>query len=140
MPEFLRHEADWVQFQAALDRASIVVMGRKGHEKHVNPGRKRLIATRRVNSPITEGLITFWNPLYLPFEALNLTGNIAIAGVFDLFMSKYDSFILAEVPQFLAGSPCFSKGHPREILHQTGLKNEHLIHKEENLTITCFKK
>ena len=56
MPEVLRNDKDWRRFQAALDRAALVVLGRLGHEAHPNPGRRRLVVTSRVErlEPIDE--------------------------------------------------------------------------------------
>ncbi|MBL8594343.1 MAG: dihydrofolate reductase, partial [Devosia sp.] len=65
MPPALRNEADWRIFQAALDAAALVVLGRLGHERHPNPGRKRLVLTRSVATlerDPADALTQFWNP------------------------------------------------------------------------------
>ena len=73
----LRNDKDWTRFQAALDRAALVVLGRLGHEAHPNPGRRRLVVTSRVErlEPIDE-LVTLWNPAGLDFrDAVAELGN-----------------------------------------------------------------
>ena len=50
MPAALRNDADWRLFQAALDGAALVVLGRLGHARHPNPGRRRLVVTRAVEA------------------------------------------------------------------------------------------
>ena len=64
MPPALRNDADWTQFQAALDRAALVVLGRKGHERHPNPGRRRLVLTQRICRACRAGgeNAWLWNP------------------------------------------------------------------------------
>ena len=135
MPEALRSDADWRLFQAALDRAAIVVLGRLGHSRHPNPGRRRLVLTRSVDTLAPDPddpLATLWNPAGLPvegaFDRLGLSsGTIAITGgtgTFDLFLPHYDRFVLSEVRNLsLAGGvPCFGNGHPRFVLPGAGLE------------------
>lgn len=127
MPACLKRKADWDSFQAALDKASVVVLGSHGHLRHPNPGRKRLVVTSKVQAPLVEGLATFWNPAIMPFYKLGLSGVIAVTGgkrVFDLFLNiGFDRFILSEVPEVIPlGIPCFSTGHPREVFSKAGLK------------------
>lgn len=130
-PPALRNDADWAQYQAALDRSALVVLGRRGHERHPNPGRRRLVLTHRVarlaedpNDPRA----TLWNPGTLPLRdavaALGIdAGIIAITGVFDLFIADYDRFALSESHRLLlAGRPCFAGGHPRAVLAEAGLR------------------
>ncbi len=134
MPDPLRVEADWRWFQAALDCAALVVLGRLGHLRHRNPGRRRLVLTGSVSDleadPV-DPLATLWNPAELEFaEVLRrlsiVRGTIAITGgtgAFDLAVPFYDSFVLAEVRGFTIpeGVPCFSTGHPRFVLPGAGL-------------------
>lgn len=135
MPDALRSDADWRLFQAALDRAAIVVLGRLGHSRHPNPGRRRLVLTRSVADLVADPndpLATYWNPAGLPIDAaverLGIsTGTVAVTGgtgTFDLFLPYYDRFVLSEVRNLtLAGGvPCFSKGHPRFVLPGAGLE------------------
>lgn len=135
MPPALRNEADWRIFQAALDAAALVVLGRLGHERHPNPGRKRLVLTRSVATlerDPADALTQFWNPAGLDIgEVLTelgiSDGTIAITGgtgTFDLFLPLFDRFVLAEVRELTLpdGIACFSKGHPRLVLPGAGLE------------------
>jgi dihydrofolate reductase len=111
---FLHHPLDWEAFQKRLNEAAIVVLGRKGHEKHPQKGRKRLILTSQVHEPRQEGLNLFWNPVFKSFDSLHLKGLIAVTGgqsVFDLFLKiGYDKFILNRLPHLNLhkGLPLFS--------------------------------
>jgi hypothetical protein len=135
MPEGLQHEADWRVFQAALDRADLVVLGRKGHRRHPNRGRRRLVVTSGVEELLPDPddpRATFWNPAGVPIEnmlgVLGLeSGSLAITGgkgVFDLFLPHYTSFQLSELHGFILpdGIDCFSLGHPRSTLSRAGLR------------------
>ncbi|MDB5473204.1 MAG: dihydrofolate reductase [Devosia sp.] len=131
MPPHLRNDADWRRFQAQLDRADLVVLGRKGHERNPNRGRRRLVATSRVSTlscDPADQLATFWNPAGMNFEqVLAALGYedpvVAVAGVFDLFRTRFTAFELAEIHTVLLpdGLPCFEQGHPRSVLAQGGL-------------------
>lgn len=132
MPQALRNDKDWVRFQAALDRASIVVLGRLGHEAHPNPGRRRLVATSRVEQlERVDDLVTLWNPDGMDFRdvatELKLDGPAAITGgqqVFDYFLKRFTRFDLVTIDSALIpdGVPCFSTGWPDEVLAQSGLR------------------
>jgi len=135
MPDRLRNDADWRFFQDALDRASLVVLGRLGHARHPNPGRRRLVLTHQIDAleqDRHDPNAIFWNPAGLALTAMLeqigvREGVLAITGgtgSFDLFLPHYDSFVLAEVHGFLlpGGTPCFSTGHPRDVLATAGLK------------------
>jgi dihydrofolate reductase len=133
MPSILRNDNDWVRFQAALDRAALVVLGRLGHEAHPNPGRRRLVVTSRVDrlEPVDE-LVTLWNPAGVDFRdaaaELGVTeGAVAVTGgqqVFDLFLRRFTRFDLVTVDGALIpdGVPCFSGGWPDEVLALAGLR------------------
>ena len=133
MPDTLRSEADWRYFQAALDRAALVVLGRKGHALHPNPGRRRLVLTTGVAAlepDSADKLATLWNPAGMAIATvlneLGITeGIIAVTGgtgTFDNFLPLYSRFVLAEVRGLAlpGGVPCFSKGHPRYVLPGAG--------------------
>ena len=106
MPAVLRNDKDWTRFQTALDRAALVVLGRLGHEAHPNPGRRRLVATSRVDrlEPVDD-LVTLWNPAGMDFRdvaaALGIAdGMIAVTGgqqVFDYFLRRFTQFDLVTV-------------------------------------------
>jgi hypothetical protein len=134
MPAPLRSEADWQEFQAALDAAALVVLGRLGHERHPNPGRRRLVLTRAVSTLTPDPrdpLALLWNPLATSLarvlELLEIAeGVVAITGgtgVFDYFIGAYDRFDLSEVHRFVlpGGTPCFGGGHARVVLAANGL-------------------
>jgi hypothetical protein len=134
MPPQLRNDADWAAFQAALDASALVVVGRVGHRRHPNPGRRRLVVTRSVGGIAPDSAdpaAVFWNPagttLADALDHLGITaGTIAITGgtgVFDLFATRFHRFTLTEVHGFVlpGGTPCFSSGHPRSVLAASGL-------------------
>jgi dihydrofolate reductase len=149
MPKDLMHAEDWRIFQGALDRADLVVLGRKGHQRHPNPGRRRLVVTRSIErlSPDPEDpRALFWNPGGLMIEAmlqeLGLeTGTLAITGgqgVFDLFLPHYTLFHLSEVHHFALpdGIDTFSSGHPRAVLSAAGLVPKNLVRLDEHPLVT----
>jgi hypothetical protein len=134
MPEGLRNETDWAAFQAALDAAAIVVVGRLGHRRHANPGRRRLVATSGIPGLATDRndpLATLWNPAGIGLDDaladLGITGGtVAVTGgtrVFDLFLPLYTSFSLSEANGLAlpGGTPAFSAAHPRAALAAAGL-------------------
>jgi hypothetical protein len=132
-PPALRNDKDWQRFQAALDRAALVVLGRLGHEAHPNPGRRRLVLTSRVGrlEPI-DALVTLWNPAAMDFRDVAATlgidhGVVAVTGgqqVFDHFLNRFTRFDLVTIEGVLIpdGVPCFSGGWPEEVLPQAGLR------------------
>jgi hypothetical protein len=134
MPDALRNEADWRLFQAALNRAALVVVGRLGHERHPNPGRRRLVMTSGVADAApdpADPLATLWNPAGMAFgpmlDRLGVSsGTIAVTGgtrVFDYFLTRFTSFALSEVNPFVmpGGRSAFAGGHPRAVLAAAGL-------------------
>jgi hypothetical protein len=134
MPPALRNDADWLAFQAALDRAALVVLGRIGHQRHPNRGRPRLVFTRSIAGFAPDPgdpQATLFNPdgaaLADVLDFLGIkAGTLAVTGgmtVFDFFLPLYDAFVLAETQQVIlpAGRPCFPGGHPRTILAAAGL-------------------
>jgi dihydrofolate reductase len=133
MPPELRSDADWRRFQAALDAAALVVLGRLGHEAHPNPGRRRLVVTSRIERlERIDDLVTLWNPAGIDFtrvaNELGITGStVAVTGgqrVFDLFLPRFTQFDLAIVDRVLLpdGVPCFSSGWPDDVLAGAGMK------------------
>jgi dihydrofolate reductase len=135
MPAALRNDADWRHFQAALDDAALVVLGRLGHERHRNPGRPRLVLTGAsvgLAGDPNDSHARLYNPDALPLAAAlaqlgTAAGTLAVAGgtrVFDAFLPLYDAFDLAEVNGFVlpGGRPCFAAGHPRAVLAGAGLQ------------------
>jgi hypothetical protein len=132
MPPALRNDVDWVQFQTALDRAAVVVLGRKGHERHPNPGRRRLVLTRKADGLVAGGDNAWmWNPKKLTVEdalqALGISdGVVAVTGgtgTYEVFAPLMTAFALTEVHGLIlpGGTPTFSRGHPRVVLAAYGL-------------------
>jgi dihydrofolate reductase len=139
MPETLKFEGDKQFFTAALDRADLIVHGRRSHEGQPNsPQRKRIVVTRKVADVADDPSnpkATLWNPAKASFEAACAhagvhKGTVAIIGgpdVFDMFMDRYDTFWLSRAPNVAlpGGEPVFSgvpKQTPQEILSSHGLK------------------
>lgn len=119
-PAALRNDADWTRFQVALDRASVTILGRHGHE--ANPNRKR--RNRLVLSTSASGIerradAWWWNPTELSVDAALAKaapngGIAAVPGgrqVFDMFLEiGFDAFHLARAQGVTVpdGVPIFS--------------------------------
>lgn len=153
MPAGLRSEADWRLFQEALDRAALVVLGRKGHATHPNPGRRRLVLTTGVATLApdpSDPLSQFWNPLGMAIDevlaALGIEdGTVAVTGgtgTFDLFLPRYTRFVLSEVRGVTLpdGVPCFSRGHPRLVLVGAGLAARDMDVIDRNVVQTIWER
>jgi dihydrofolate reductase len=153
MPMALRNDKDWRRFQAALDAAALVVLGRLGHEAHPNPGRRRLVVTSRVATlaaGASDANATLWNPAGLPFEAVLRSlgieaGMIAVTGgqrVFDLFLPMFTSFDLVEVNGVTIpdGVPCFSAGFPATVLAEAGMRPEPAQPLDPGVSLTVWRR
>jgi hypothetical protein len=153
MPAELHNDADWRIFQAALDQAALVVLGRLGHHRHPNPGRRRLVFTRGVaglQPDPNDPLATYCNPgNALPSQLLGQLGigegAVAVTGgtgVFDYFLQHYDRFALAEVHGFVlpGGTPCFIGGHPRTVLAARGLRPTGFEMIDEGVSLTQWQR
>lgn len=155
MPDALKFEGDTKFFTAALDRADLIVHGRNSFEDQPNsPKRKRIILTHRVPAIAPDPSnpnATLWNPAGGPFEtaceaAGVRSGKVAIiggAGVFDMFMDRYDTFWLSKAPRvhLPGGEPCFPgvpARSPQQILAAHGLKpgEPQLLDRSEDVTVT----
>ncbi len=140
MPDTLRNEADQRFLQTELDRAGVVVHGRRSHEGGPRAARrKRLILTRRIAAiapnPSTANSL-LWNPagatLAQARAALGADdGTVAVIGgteVFSLFLPLYDAFHLtrAEGVRIPGGRPLFaevgSTTAPEDALVRHGLR------------------
>ena len=128
MPDALRNDADWRQFQAALDAADVVLLGRLGHEAHPNPGRRRMVVSASVAALEKRADAWWWNPAgILLSEALDRLVaqdgiaprggvlHVAVPGgtqVFDLVLAGpgFDVFDLARKAgvRVSGGRPVFS--------------------------------
>jgi len=139
MPDELRFEGDKQFFAAALDRADLIVHGRRSHEDQPNsPRRKRIIVTRSIAAVAphpSNPKATLWNPAGAAFEAACdhagvHSGTAAVIGgpdVFGMFMDRYDTFWLSQAPRVRlpGGEPCFPgvpERSPQAILAAHGLK------------------
>src|ERR1700709_1804911 len=107
MPDELKFKGDQKFFNAALDRADLIVHGRHSHEGQPNsPMRKRIILTSATTAlapdPSTPHAM-LWNPAGATFEQACArvgigSGTIAIIGgseVFAMFLDRYDTFWLS---------------------------------------------
>ena len=111
MPAALRSDAEWAFFQAGLDAADVIVLGRLSHEVTPNPKqRRRLVMTSSVDtvSAADAHRTVFWNPARTDLEpALTAFGcridHLAVAGgqrVFDHFLKgphRYTAFHLSRI-------------------------------------------
>jgi dihydrofolate reductase len=139
MPEELKFEGDKQFFDAALDRADLIVHGRNSYEDQPNsPRRKRIILTGSIAAIAPDPSnpqATLWNPAGASFEAAcNFagvrSGTVAIIGgpeIFAMFMDRYDTFWLSQAPRVRlpGGEPCFPgvpAQSPQQILAAHGLK------------------
>ncbi|MFK8032682.1 MAG: hypothetical protein AB8B94_00950 [Hyphomicrobiales bacterium] len=139
MPDVLKNDADWAYFQAALDAATLTVVGRKGHEANPNvKQRRRLILSRSVKGLEQRDDGWWWNPAGCKWQtvleqAAPEGGAIAVPGgrdVFDLFLALgYSSFHLARAEGSLVpgGTKLFSNmgdAPPETMLAKHGLSAE----------------
>ncbi len=119
-PASLRHEADWLRFQAALDASVVTILGRLGHEANPNrKGRNRLVLSSAISGVERRADAWWWNPAAAPLaDALAVAapegGIVAVPGgmrVFDLFLAAgYDEFHLTRAAHVLIpdGTPVFA--------------------------------
>jgi len=139
MPEKLKFEGDKRFFAAALDRADLIVHGKRSYEDQPNsPQRKRIILTRTIGAVATDPSnprATLWNPAAASFEAACDaagvgSGTVAVIGgpeVFGMFMDRYATFWLSRAPRVRlpGGEPCFPgvpARSPEAILAAHGLQ------------------
>jgi len=120
-PDALRDDADWTRFQAALDRAAAVVLGRASHDAAPDAaGRLRVVlsggAPGLARAP--DGAWR-WNPQDVAVEAMLAEvapegGVIGVAGgrrVYDLFLGHgFDAFDLVTnaAARLPGGTPVFT--------------------------------
>jgi hypothetical protein len=121
MPAALQLPADQRFFEAGLDRADVMVHGRRSHEQQRRSAeRRRLIVTRQVEALAPDPdnpRALLWNPTGASLEAaiaaLGLqraaVAVIGAAGVFGLFLGRYDCFYLSRGPRIRlpGGRPVF---------------------------------
>lgn len=140
MPAAIHNDADQQFFQAALDRAAVVIHGRHSHEGGPRAAqRKRLVLTRQIAALAPDPAhpnSLLWNPAGAALEkavaAIGAAdGPIAIIGgteVFSMFLPLYDAFHLsraakAKIP---GGRPVFEEvgpnTTPEDVLARHGLR------------------
>jgi hypothetical protein len=155
-PPSLRVEADWVRFQAALDRAAVTVLGRLGHEANPNlRGRNRLVLSSSARGVERRAGVWWWNPAEASLAdalaaAAPAGGIVAVPGgrrVFDLFLDiGYDEFHLARAADvFLPdGVPLFSavsEGIGADlVIARHGLLPDPPIALDREVTLTLWRK
>jgi dihydrofolate reductase len=159
MPDELKFEGDNRFFSAALDRAELVVHGRRSQEEQPNsPARKRLIVTRRTAALAPDPAnpkATLWNPSGASFEAACAaagvrSGTVAIIGgpeVFGLFMDRYDTFWLSQAARvhLPGGEACFPgvpEQSPQQVLAAHGLKpgEPHMLEPANDVSVTPWRR
>jgi dihydrofolate reductase len=139
MPHELKFKGDQEFFNAALDRADLIVHGRRSYEGQPNsPKRRRVILTSKTATLAPDPSnrnATLWNPAGAAFEqacdyAGVGSGTVAIIGgpeVFGMFLDRYDTFWLSQAPhvRLPGGYPCLPgvpEHSPQDILAAHGLK------------------
>jgi dihydrofolate reductase len=139
MPDQLKFEGDKRFFTAGLDRADLIVHGRRSYEDQPNsPRRKRMVLTGKISAITPDPSnpnATLWNPAGASFEtacdhAGVGSGIVAIIGgpeVFGMFMDRYDTFWLSQAARVRlpSGQPCFPGVpalSPQEVLAAHGLR------------------
>jgi dihydrofolate reductase len=139
MPDELKFDGDKRFFTAGLDRADLIVHGRRSYEDQPNsPQRKRIVLTGKISAIAPDPSnpkSTLWNPAGASFEAACGhagvgSGIVAIIGgpqVFGMFMDRYDTFWLSQAAhvRLPSGQPCFPGVpalSPQEVLAAHGLR------------------
>jgi dihydrofolate reductase len=139
MPDALKFKGDQEFFNAALDRADLIVHGRRSYEGQPNsPKRRRIILTSKTATLAPDSSnpnATLWNPAGATFEqacdyAGVGSGAVAIIGgpeIFAMFLDRYDTFWLSQAPhvRLPGGYPCFPgvpERSPQTILAAHGLQ------------------
>ncbi len=158
MPPTLSHPGDWARFQAALDRANAIVLGRKSHQAKIDHRQgKRIVMSHQVGGLERRDDALWWNPAGASLEeALSLVaprgGLVAIPGgreVFDYFLDiGLDAFHLSRVEglRLPGGIPVFSACRPgnsaEAILDAAGLRpREHeAFDAEAGVSVTVWRK
>jgi dihydrofolate reductase len=159
MPAELKFDGDKKFFTAALDRADLIVHGRRSHEDQPNsPRRKRIVVTRRIGAIAPDPSnpkATLWNPAGATFDAACdfagvRSGTVAIIGgpdVFGIFMDRYDTFWLSQAPRVRlpGGEPCFPgvpEHSPQDILAAHGLKagEAQILDPANGVTVTPWRR
>lgn len=156
MPNALRFPADQKQFNTAMDRARVVVLGRVGHLNHPDQRRTRLVVSSAPRGLERRPDAWWWNPAGASaIEALTAAapggGLVVVAGgmrVFDQFLDLgYDEFHLARAPhvRLPGGVACFSacdRGKSAdEVLRERGMVagSVEMLDAANEVTVTVFR-
>ncbi len=101
-PVSLRNEIDWDYYQRALDRADLIVIGRRSHEAEPNVrGHRRVVVSRAAAGLEQRSDAWWWDPARVAWRdvaarLLPSGGLVAAPGgqvVFDLFLKiGFDEF------------------------------------------------
>jgi hypothetical protein len=143
MPDELKFEGDKRFFAAALERADLIVHGRRSYEDQPNsPLRRRIILTRNIGAVATDPSnprATLWNPAAASFEAACdaagvRSGTVAIIGGPQ-----------APRVRLPGGEPCFPgvpARSPEAILAAHGLKagDAEILDRADDVTVTPWRR
>jgi dihydrofolate reductase len=159
MPDALKFKGDQEFFNAALDRADLIVHGRHSYEGQPNsPRRKRVILTSKTPALAPDPSnpnATRWNPAGATFEQAcervgARSGTVAIIGgaeVFGMFLDRYDTFWLSQAPhvRLPGGYPCFAgvpERSPQDILAAHGLQagEPQMLDAAHDVTVTPWRR
>lgn len=159
MPDALKFPQDQAFFEAALDRADLIVHGRHSHEQQPRSDeRTRLVVTRRVAALAPDQEFpnaTLWNPDGASFEdacarAGVTSGSAAIIGgpsVYALFLDRYDAFWLSQahgvtIDDGLGVFPQVPELSPQQILARSGLtaRERRALDAAQNLDLTVWRR
>src|SRR3954466_429152 len=159
MPDALKFKGDQEFFNAALDRADLIVHGRHSYEGQPNsPRRRRVILTSTTAALAPDPSnpnATLWNPAGATFEqacerAGVRSGSVAIIGgpeVFGMFLDRYTTFWLSQAPhvRLPGGYPCFPgvpECSPQAILAAHGLKagEPQILDAAQQVTVTPWRR
>ena len=159
MPEQLKFKGDQEFFNAALDRADLIVHGRHSYEGQPNsPKRRRIILTSKTAALAPDPSnpnATLWNPAGASFEAVCeqagiRAGTVAVIGgpdVFGMFMDRYDVFWLSQAPRVRLpdGEPCFPgvpARSPQQVLASHGLRAgpSQMLDPAADVTVTPWRR
>jgi len=159
MPDALKFPGDQAFFSAALDRAALIVHGRRSFEDQPNsPNRKRLWVTRQVDALAPDAAdpnAWLWNPAGATFEQACAAagvreGIVAVIGgpeVFALFLDRYDTFWLSCAAQVRlpGGEPCFPgvpQRTPQQILAAHGLRatETQVFDAAQDVSVTAWRR
>ena len=159
MPPQLKYDADQKFFEAALERADLIVRGKNSFEDQPRSLlRTRIWVTQSIPalaSDPTNPKATLWNPAGATFEdacrhAGVTSGTAAIIGgpdVFEMFMDRYDTFWLSQahrlrIPGGLGGFPGIPQRSAQDVLASHGLKptETRVLDAEHGVDVTAWRR